>query len=96
MGYEMKRYKRIHPMEHASDVEQGKIKKETERYLSYEKKAKSRMDLALRQIQSLEDADELMEAFDDDWEHAEKDRKNAKVHKKRLHRLMENDEFEGP
>ena len=53
--YEMKKYKRVHKYSNPSDVEKGKIKKETTRYVKYRKETDKVTEKIIKNIESFYD-----------------------------------------
>jgi len=93
--YEIKRYKRIHKFSNPSDVEKGKIKKETDDYLKLTKNSKRLSVDILRNITNLSDFDEsTYEEIEGLDLKASKEKNNAKVHKKRLQKLENHEDFD--
>ncbi|QVK17032.1 hypothetical protein KHQ81_09040 [Mycoplasmatota bacterium] len=84
-GKKYKSYNRIHKYSNPSDIEKGKIKKETESYKKYNNKIKK---LGKRIVKNYEDLDDsILEMYEEYINEAEQEKRNAKGHKKRLKEL---------
>lgn len=91
LNHELKAYKRIHKFSHPSDVEKGKIGRETSLYI----KLKGKSDTICRQLAGRPDVpDDLLDQLGELDTAAGKVRKNAKGHKERLKRLSGHKGFE--
>lgn len=92
---ELESYNRNHDYKHSSEVEKGKIKKESKKHAKYRKKAKDLTENSLRNIRSLSDFDEsYYEEIEEVNYKAKKEKGNAQTHKERLNKLKKYDEFE--
>ena len=84
-------YDRVHKYQYPSDVERGKIKKETTNYIKFNKKSK---EISKKLANNIEhNIDDLLEDYEDILLAAKKEKKNAKVHKNRLKELSKKQEF---
>lgn len=84
-----KSYKRLHPYEHESDVEKGKIAKETVQVVKSRKNHAKKLKTLLKNV-DLEDDDTLID-YEMDLHREKKEHGNLKVHKTRLKSLMKDD-----
>jgi hypothetical protein len=91
---EYESYNREHNYTHPSDVEQGKIKKETKTNAKYRMKSKNMTQNLLRHVKKLSDFDEsIYEEVERVNYKAKKEKNNAKSHKKRLKKLKKHKDF---
>ncbi len=91
MANKYKSYERIHKYTNPSDVEKGKIKRETTHFIKSDKKGKEISKKLLNEYSN--SLDELLDKYEECTLIAEKELKNAKVHKKRLKELSKNKDF---
>lgn len=85
---EFKIYKRNHNYFDPSEVEKGKIKKETVYYLKHRKKSRELSKHMLRSIKRLSHFEESpTEEIQEEDVKSNKEKGNAKTHKKRFKRL---------
>lgn len=89
MGGNYGSYKRIHKSSHASDLEKGKISRETARA----QKAARNVGALGRRISSDPDDDAALDDFEEQTATAQRESRNAKGHKKRLRHLMKDEDF---
>ncbi len=82
-------YRRIHKSEHPSDLETAKIRRETGRSLRGHQAA-ARFS---REIIADPDDDAAIDAYEAHLASADRDRRNAKGHKRRLKELRKDREF---
>jgi hypothetical protein len=83
-----KMYKKIHKYEYALDEEEGKVVREKGKYVKVKKKADKKLQHALHDLVQTEDLDDPDEqpGIEEELD-AERELKNATVHKKRLRDL---------
>lgn len=86
-----KSYKRIHSYDYPYDEETSKISKEKTNYLKLMKKTKILEDKITRNFYNCNE-DDFVE-FEEQFLAAERERKTAKNHKKRLKTLSKNEDF---
>ncbi|MFZ5354845.1 MAG: hypothetical protein ACOZCL_19260 [Bacillota bacterium] len=84
-------YKRIHNYENPSEIEKGKIKKEITNYTKYATKSKEVSKKILKDFSACDD--EILDKYDEFNQTAEKEIRNAKVHKTRLKVLSKKEDF---
>ncbi|MBI9014671.1 MAG: hypothetical protein JEZ08_20710 [Clostridiales bacterium] len=84
-------YNRIHNYANPSDVEKGKITKETNNYKKLNKKNKNLSKKIIREYEVLDD--DILDQYDAIYVDANQQRKTAKGHKKRLKSLQKRDDF---
>ena len=91
---ELKSYNRIHGYDNPSEVEKGKVRKETKNHLKHRKKSKDLTKEMTRKISTLDDYDEsdLVQVELQD-EKSKKEQGNSKTHKKRYKKLDRYEEF---
>ena len=86
-----KSYNRIHNYANPSDVEKGKIAKETQNFKKLNKKGKNLSKQITRNYSSIDD--EMLDEYDASLREAEQQKRTAKGHKKRLNALKKMDDF---
>ncbi len=84
-----KSYKRLHPYKHESDVEKGKMAKETVQIVKSRKKHTKKLKTLLKNL-DLENDDSLID-YENDLHQEKKEHGNLKVHKTRLKSLIKDD-----
>lgn len=86
-------YKKIHKYEHALDEEEGKIVRERGKYVKLKKKADRKVRDALRDLVQIDEQDDPDEQPGSEEELvAERELKNATIHKKRLRALEQRED----
>jgi len=91
--YKYKSYKRIHKYSHASDIEKGKISRETSNYERYQRKAKQ----IIKRLGTEIDENDIEEITEESqaYEYAsQKEIRNSKGHKNRLKTLQKHEDFD--
>jgi TRAP-type mannitol/chloroaromatic compound transport system substrate-binding protein len=84
-------YNRIHKYENPSEIEKGKIKRETTNYIKYNSKSKEISQKFIKDFSVCDD--EMLDKYDEFNQTAEKEMKNAKTHKIRFKELSKNKDF---
>jgi hypothetical protein len=84
-------YERIHNYDDPLSVEQGKVRREKATAADYRRRGQQRVKHRLRQITRPEDVDDWDDdpLLDDVEQRAERELRNARTHKQRLHGLSE-------
>lgn len=82
-------YHRIHKAAHPSDLETGKIHRETARSV----KGRRAADSVSREMIANPEDDAMLDEYQEHLVSAERDRRNAKGHKRRLKKLREDKDF---
>lgn len=91
--YKYKSYKRIHKYSHASDIEKGKISRETLNYERYQRKAKQMIKRLVTEFDD-NDIDTIIQESDEYESASQKEIRNAKGHKERLKGLQKHEDFD--
>jgi len=91
MANKYKSYNRIHKYSNPSDVEKGKIKRETTNFIKSDKKCKELSKKLLNEYSDCQD--ELLDQYEEFKLISVKEMKNAKGHKNRLKELSKNKDF---
>lgn len=96
--HEYQIYKKQHTYEDVEDTEQGKIQRERAVYLQNRQKGAVHLQQHLRSIANPEDVEDVEEDLETPEEEqiAERVRRNARTHKKRLMGLRNHETENGP
>lgn len=86
-----KSYNRIHKYSNPSDVEKGKISKETNNFKKLSKKSKNLSQQIMKNYHEIDD--DMIDEYDATLKGANQQKKTAKGHKKRLKVLEKRDDF---
>jgi len=84
-----KSYKRLHPYNHESDVEKGKISKETSKVVNSRKRQAKKLKTLLKHYDPK--VDDSFTDYEHEVHREKKEHGNLKVHKTRLKSLIKDD-----